>query len=87
VLRPEQLVLSVADRSTASGAGAGVVREAAYFGHDSLVGVELADGTRIPVRIAGGAPPPRPGDVVVVTVTGQGLLYRARDQVATTPCS
>jgi iron(III) transport system ATP-binding protein len=87
VLRPEQLVLSVPDRSAGSSAGTGVVREAAYFGHDSLVGVELADGTRIPVRIAGGAPPPRPGDAVVVTVTGEGLLYRARDQVATTPCS
>ena len=87
VLRPEQLVLSVPDRSTDSGAGAGVVREAAYFGHDSLVGVELADGTRIPVRIAGGAPPPRPGDAVVVGVTGEGLLYRTRDHVATTPCS
>ena len=87
VLRPEQLVLSVPDRSAGSGAGAGVVREAAYFGHDSLVGVELADGTRIPVRIAGGPPPPRPGDAVVVGVTGEGLLYRTRDHVATTPCS
>jgi iron(III) transport system ATP-binding protein len=87
VLRPEQLVLSVPDRSAGSGAGAGVVREAAYFGHDSLVGVELADGTRIPVRIAGGAPPPRPGDAVVVGVTGEGLLYRTRDHVTTTPCS
>ena len=39
--------------------------------------VELADGTAIPVRVPGGTPPPRPGDAVVVTVTGPGRVYPA----------
>jgi hypothetical protein len=57
--------------------GSGVVRETSYHGHDSLLRVELADGTWIPVRVPGGTPPPRPGDAVVVSVTGPGRLYRA----------
>ena len=77
VLRPEQLVLSAHDPHSGTVPGAGVVREAAYFGHDSLLGVELADGTRIPVRVAGGVPPPRPGEPVVVTVSGRGRIYRS----------
>lgn len=77
VLRPEQLVLTGHDPHSGMVPGAGVVREAAYYGHDSLVEVELADGTWLPVRIAGGAPPPRPGEAVVVTVSGRGRIYRS----------
>jgi iron(III) transport system ATP-binding protein len=78
VLRPEQLVLSCpVDPSRANLPGSGVVRETSYHGHDSLLRVELADGTWIPVRVPGGTPPPRPGDAVVVSVTGPGRLYNA----------
>ena len=78
VLRPEQLVLSCpVEPSLVTLPGAGVVRETSYHGHDSLLRVELADGTWIPVRVPGGTPPPRPGDAVVVSVTGPGRLYRA----------
>ena len=74
VLRPEQLVLSCpVDAATLPGSG--IVRETSYHGHDSLLRVELADGTWIPVRVPGGTPPPRPGDAVVVTVTGSGRAY------------
>jgi len=77
VLRPEQLVLScpVEPPGQAVLPGAGVVRETSYHGHDSMLRVELADGTAIPVRVPGGTPPPRPGDAVVVSVTGPGRVY------------
>lgn len=72
VLRPEQLVL----RGLSSPGGRrGVVREVAYFGHDSLVRVGLADGTRVQVRVPGGGAPPAEGDAVVVGVTGPGRVY------------
>ncbi|MFM1967115.1 MAG: hypothetical protein RL134_2840 [Actinomycetota bacterium] len=76
VLRPEQLVLSC-PVDAQSLPGAGVVRETSYHGHDSLLRVELADGTVIPVRVPGGTPPPRPGEAVVVSVTGPGRVYPA----------
>ena len=76
VLRPEQLVLSCpVDPSGIPGCG--VVRETSYHGHDSLLRVELAEGLSIPVRVPGGTPPPRPGDAVVVSVTGPGRVYPA----------
>ena len=78
VLRPEQLVLScpVGSADLSGVPGAGVVRETSYHGHDSLLRVELTDGTSIPVRVPGGTPPPRPGEAVVVSVTGPGRIYR-----------
>ncbi len=79
ILRPEQLVLScpvaVTDAQDTPQPGRGVVREASYHGHDSLVRVELADGSVVPVRVPGGTPPPLPGDEVVVGVTGSGRVY------------
>ena len=86
VLRPEQLVLSCPVEPDRGGSadspghaaalpGGGIVRETSYHGHDSLLRVELADGTLIPVRVPGGTPPPRPGDAVVVSVTGPGRVY------------
>ena len=40
-----------------------------YFGHDQLVQVELASGTRLRARTEGSLPW-RPGDAVRVQVTG-----------------
>ena len=83
VLRPEQLVLSCPVPPPVAGAegrphpGRGVVREASYHGHDSVVRVELHDGSVVPVRVPGGTPPPLPGDEVVVGVTGSGRVYPA----------
>ncbi|MFM8774078.1 MAG: ABC transporter ATP-binding protein [Actinomycetota bacterium] len=77
VLRPEQLVLSCPVESAAPGQG--VVRETSYRGHDALLQVELDDGTRIPVRVAGGSPPPRPGERVSVGVTGQARALPGND--------
>ncbi len=79
VLRPEQLVLScpVDPAEPTPLPGSGIVRETSYHGHDSLLRVELADGTWIPVRVPGGTPPPRPGEAVVVGVTGAGRVYDA----------
>lgn len=79
VLRPEQVVLRgpAAPGDRPAGAGTGVVHDAAYFGHDSLLRVELADGSRIPVRVPGGASVPRPGDRVALGVHGPGRLFPA----------
>ncbi len=77
VLRPEQLVLSVPVDAAVVVPGSAIVRETSYHGHDSLLRVELTDGTSIPVRVPGGTPPPQPGDDVVVTVTGAGRAYPA----------
>ncbi len=75
VLRPEQLVLSCPVPAPVDIPGSGIVRETSYHGHDSLLRIELTDGTWIPVRVPGGTPPPRPGESVVVSVTGAGRVY------------
>ncbi len=75
VLRPEQLALSPADHPAGVATRTGVVLNAAYFGHDSLLRVELTDGTRIQVRVPGGTPVPEPGDPVRISVTGEGHLF------------
>ena len=77
VLRPEQLVLSPCDRQAGVATRDGVVRDTAYFGHDSLLRVDLADGTSIQVRVTGGTALPRPGDPVRLSVTGEGRLFEA----------
>lgn len=72
VLRPEQLVL----QGSSWGTGApGVIREVAYHGYDSLVRVELADGTRLRVRVPAGGGPPAAGDAVTVAVTGRCRVF------------
>ena len=76
VLRPEQLVLSCPIEGSPV-AGEGLVRETSYHGHDSLLRVELPDGTEVPVRVPGGTAPPRPGERVVVGVTGPARGYPA----------
>jgi iron(III) transport system ATP-binding protein len=67
VLRPERVALE-ADAEAGTGAPARVVRRS-YFGHDQLVQVELASGTRLRSRTEGSVPW-RPGDAVRVRVTG-----------------
>lgn len=78
VLRPEQLVLSPSDLPATGATRDGVVRDTAYFGHDALLRVDLADGTAIRVRVNGGTPLPKPGDPVRISVTGEGHLFEAR---------
>lgn len=74
MLRPEQLVLRRVTLPTDDGAP-GVVREVAYHGYDSMVRVELTDGTRVRVRVPGDRPPPAEGESVVLGVTGLGRMY------------
>lgn len=75
MLRPEQLVLD--PDPAPAGMATGVIREVAYHGHDSLLRVELPDGSRIITRSAGGTEPPAPGGAVRITVTGRGRLFPA----------
>jgi len=79
VLRPEQL--AVVDERAVGGApssGApGRVRACSYHGHDSLLLVDLDDGTEVPVRVPG-ARSARPGDRVRIVVGGTGLLFTQR---------
>ena len=79
VLRPEQLLLQAAAPPSprVADTGHGVVRDAAFYGHDSLLRIELADGSRVPVRVPGGARVPRPGDRVAIEVRGAGHLFPA----------
>ena len=76
VLRPEQLAV-VDERSVGTGpvpGAPGRVRACSYHGHDSLLLVELDDGTEVPVRVPG-ARGARPGDRVRIVVGGTGLLF------------
>lgn len=79
MLRPEQLVLRAQSELArqAPDTGGGLVREVSFYGHDSLLRVELADGSQIPVRVAGGSETPRPGDRVEIGVRGEGRLFPA----------
>ena len=77
VLRPEQPVLGPEQPALGPSAVTGVVREVAYHGHDSLLRVELPDGSRIAARLGGGAEPPAPGRTVSITVTGRGRIFPA----------
>jgi iron(III) transport system ATP-binding protein len=72
VLRPERLALSA---TGADGVPGRVVRRS-FFGHDQVVAVELASGTRVRSRTVGAAPW-RPGDAVRVRVTGPVVVLAA----------
>jgi iron(III) transport system ATP-binding protein len=68
VVRPERVRLRL------DSAGEGVVSEITFFGHDQLIAVRLADGTRVrsrmgPVRVF------EPGDRVSVSVSGNVIAY------------
>ena len=70
VLRPERLALtSDPDGPDPDGGVPGRVVGRSYFGHDQVVAVELASGTRVRSRVPGGGRW-RPGDPVRVRVTG-----------------
>jgi iron(III) transport system ATP-binding protein len=71
VLRPERVALASEGRDV-DGVPARVVRRS-YFGHDQLVQVELASGTRLRARTEGSLPW-RPGDAVRVRVTGPAVV-------------
>jgi iron(III) transport system ATP-binding protein len=73
VLRPEGVALSPG--AAGDGAPARVVRRS-YFGHDQLVQVELASGTRLRSRTAGSLCW-RPGDAVRVRVVGPVMVLPA----------
>lgn len=74
LLRPEQLTVS---RDSAAGPARGVVRSVAYFGHDSLVDVQLDGGPMVRVRLLG-ADDLRAGDEVRVSAREPGRLVTAR---------
>ena len=54
-LRPEQLRLGGGGPAGVGGT-AGVIRGREYFGHDSLLAIELSDGSVVRVRVAGRPP-------------------------------
>jgi iron(III) transport system ATP-binding protein len=76
VLRPERVAL-VRDASEVDGALGRVVRRS-YFGHDQLVQVELASGTRLRARTEGSLPW-RPGDAVRVQVLGPVVVLAGEE--------
>ena len=70
LLRPEQLRLS----APAAGAVPARVRGVDFYGHDSRVWLDLADGRTVSARLDG-AEVPSPGDEVSVSVTGTALPF------------
>ena len=68
IVRPERVRLRL------DSAGQGVVREIVYFGHDQLVAVALADGTRLRARM-GPAREFEAGDRVSVAVRGDVTAF------------
>ena len=73
VVRPERVRLRL------DSAGEGVVREITYFGHDQLVAVALADGTRVRSRMGPGRTFD-PGDRVSISVIDEVLAFPAAAQ-------
>ncbi|MFN2503130.1 MAG: ABC transporter ATP-binding protein [Acidimicrobiales bacterium] len=71
VVRPEQVVLG-----EATGGVAGTVERREYHGHDSLVWVELGDGTRLMARILSGGVP-EAGARVSVSCHGEAVVFPA----------
>ena len=76
MLRPERVALTP-ETGGPDGAPARVVRRS-YFGHDQLVQVELASGTRLRARTEGSLPW-RPGDAVRVQVTGPVVVLAGEE--------
>jgi iron(III) transport system ATP-binding protein len=83
VVRPEQLDVGPPSGAGAGGFGAdGTVTGSAFFGHDALVTVVLADGTEVRARLQAGAVP-RTGAPVRVTVRSAVLTFPVADTPAT----
>ncbi|RIV40856.1 ABC transporter ATP-binding protein [Micromonospora radicis] len=81
LVRPEQV------RFTAGpGAVTATVLRHDFHGHDALVGLRLADGTRITARILDGAAPLSPGGEVSVQVDGAARAF-PRDTAVGLPAS
>jgi iron(III) transport system ATP-binding protein len=70
LLRPEQLRIS----SNGGGVAATVVRHD-FHGHDALVQLQLADGTRVTARVLDTTPTVAAGDRVTVTVSGPAHTF------------
>ncbi|GLI01522.1 ABC transporter ATP-binding protein [Phytohabitans aurantiacus] len=73
LLRPEQLRIS----DNGGGVAATVVRHD-FHGHDALVQLQLADGTRVTARVLDTTPPVVTGETVTVTVSGQAHTFPPR---------
>ncbi len=78
VIRPEQLHLE-AGAGTAARAGTATVEDRRYFGHDVVVGVVLAGGERLLVRLASADPVPV-GETVTVTCREPVLAFPATER-------
>ena len=77
VLRPEQIRLSAELDETATGATttAGVVRDVAYYGHDTMLELELVStADRVFARLAG-APVPAVGTRASLHVDGTAKAF------------
>jgi iron(III) transport system ATP-binding protein len=72
LLRPEQLRIS----ANGGGVAATVVRHD-FHGHDALVQLRLADGTRVTARVLDTTPAVTAGDQVTVTVRGPAHTFPA----------
>ena len=72
LLRPEQLRLSAPDPSSPVAR----VRSVDFYGHDSRVWLELADGAMVSARLDGGELPTA-GDDVSISVRGTALAFPA----------
>lgn len=71
MVRPEQIRLE----SEADGSVTATIAHVEYFGHDTLVDLNLADGVAVTARIMGSAP--NVGDSVPVSVQGAVVAYKA----------
>ncbi|QSB03891.1 ABC transporter ATP-binding protein [Natronoglycomyces albus] len=71
MVRPEQIQL---DHTAVSGPTA-TIAHIEYFGHDTLVDLQLSDGMEVTARILGAAP--QVGQEVSVSVSGDVVAYQA----------
>ncbi len=73
MLRPEQIVPSAL--GSGSNSPSAVVTALSFHGHDALVKARSSAGTMVQARVIGGLVPiPRPGDIVGLSVRGEGWV-------------
>ena len=80
LLRPEQLRLG----APGTGAVTARVRDVDFYGHDSRVRLDLADGTAVSARLEG-ADVPSAGDEVSVAVLGAAVPFPVPGSARTAP--